>query len=66
MTRAERAVLVLLCVFAAKFLFSAAARFVPAEAVLRACPELRPDGCGGVAERFRFPGAPGSVGLIRP
>ena len=43
-----------------------AARFVPAEAVLRACPELRPDGCGGVAERFRFPGAPGSVGLIRP
>lgn len=30
MTRAERAVLVLLCVFAAKFLFSAAARFVPA------------------------------------
>ena len=30
MTRAERAVLVLLCVFAAKFLFSAAAQFVPA------------------------------------
>lgn len=30
MTRAERAVLVLLCVFAVKFLFSAAARFVPA------------------------------------
>ena len=30
MTRAERAVLVLLCVFAVKFLFSAAARFVTA------------------------------------
>lgn len=30
MTRAERAVLVLLCVFAVKFLFSAAAQFVPA------------------------------------
>lgn len=29
MTRAERAVLVLLCVFAVKFLFSAAAQFVP-------------------------------------
>ena len=30
MTRAERAALVLLCVFAVKFLFSAAAQFVPA------------------------------------
>lgn len=30
MTRAERAVLILLCVFAVKFLFSAAAQFVPA------------------------------------
>lgn len=30
MTRAKRAVLVLLCVFAVKFLFSAAAQFVPA------------------------------------
>ena len=30
MPRAERAVLLLLCVFAAKFLFSAAAQFVPA------------------------------------
>ena len=30
MTRAERAVLLLLCVFAVKFLFSAAAQFVPA------------------------------------
>lgn len=30
MTRAERAVLVLLCVFAVKFLFSTAAQFVPA------------------------------------
>ncbi|MBD8951077.1 MAG: hypothetical protein EGR85_00750, partial [Subdoligranulum sp.] len=30
MTRAERAVLLLLCVFAVKFLFSTAAHFVPA------------------------------------
>ena len=36
MTRAERAVLVLLCVFAVKFLFSAAAQFVPALQVLDA------------------------------
>ena len=41
-------------------------RFVTAEAVLRALPQLIPEGSSGVAELYRLPGAPGAVGLIRP
>ena len=40
--------------------------FLPAEAVLRACPALEPVPDGGVARRYRLPGAVGTVGLISP
>lgn len=40
-------------------------RFVPADLVLEALPELEPLGREGVAECFRLPGARGTVGLIR-
>lgn len=43
-----------------------AERFLPAEAVLRALPQLAPLDTDGVAERYRLPGAKGTVGLIRP
>lgn len=42
------------------------ARFVPAERVLEALPELAPAGRDGVAELFSAPGWAGRVGLIRP
>lgn len=42
------------------------ARFVPADAVLAALPELTPAGRDGVAELFSAPGWAGRVGLIRP
>lgn len=42
------------------------ARFLPAEAVLEAVPELAPVGTDGVAELFSAPGWAGRVGLIRP
>ncbi len=41
-------------------------RFVTADAVLNAIPELIPMERDGVAERYRLPGAVGTVGLIRP
>lgn len=41
-------------------------RFVSAEAVLKACPELQPIGMEGVAQRYRLPQSLGAVGLIRP
>lgn len=41
-------------------------RFIPGEAVLRALPELVPDGTDGVARRFRIPGKRGAIGLINP
>lgn len=41
-------------------------RFVSAEAVLNALPELLPEETDGVAELYRLPGAVGTVGLIRP
>ena len=40
--------------------------FLPAQAVLDACPELLPAGDGGVARRFRLPEGRGMVGLIAP
>ncbi len=40
--------------------------FVGAEYVLRALPELIPEGTDGVAALYRLPGAAGTVGLIRP
>lgn len=41
--------------------------YLPCEAVLDRLPRLEPAGrAGGVAERFRLPGAAGTVGLIRP
>ena len=43
-----------------------AARFLPADTVLRALPELSFVDTDGVAERYRLPGAKGTVGLIRP
>ncbi len=43
-----------------------AERFLPAEAVLRALPELTFLDTDGVSERYRLPGAKGTVGLIRP
>ena len=43
-----------------------AERFVPAEAVLEAVPELEPAGSDGVAEVYTAPGWAGRVGLIRP
>ena len=41
-------------------------RFLSADAVLRAAPELEPIGAEGVAELYRAPGHRGTVGLIRP
>ena len=41
-------------------------RFLPAEAVLRALPELQPLDVDGVARRYTAPGWAGSVGLISP
>ena len=41
-------------------------RFLPAEAVLRAVPELEPVGGDGVARLYRLPDGTGTVGLIRP
>ena len=40
-------------------------RFVSADCVLAALPELERLGVDGVAERYRLPGAQGTVGLIR-
>jgi cyclic pyranopterin phosphate synthase len=40
--------------------------FLPNTTVLRHCPELRPLPAGGVARRYRIPGARGTVGLISP
>ena len=42
------------------------ARFLPAQAVLDACPDLRPAEGSGVARRFRPQSGPGLVGLIEP
>lgn len=41
-------------------------RFLSADAVLSAVPELERVGSGGVAELYRAPGCRGTVGLIRP
>lgn len=41
-------------------------KFLPAQTVLDACPELLPAEDRGVARRFRPPGGPGLVGLIAP
>lgn len=40
--------------------------FLPARAVLDACPDLRPAEGSGVARRYRPPGGAGLVGLIEP
>lgn len=40
--------------------------FLPAGEVLQQCPDLVPAGSGGVARRYRLPGAPGLAGLITP
>lgn len=40
--------------------------FLSNDAVLQACPELRPIDASGVARRFHLPGAAGTVGLISP
>lgn len=42
------------------------AQFLPAQAVLDACPDLRPEENSGVARRYRPPDGPGLVGLIEP
>lgn len=42
------------------------AGFLPAQAVLDACPDLRPAEGSGVARRYRPPDGPGLVGLIEP
>lgn len=42
------------------------AQFLPARAVLEACPELRSVKGSGVARRWRPPGGRGLVGLIEP
>lgn len=44
----------------------AQSHYLPAEAVLEACPELRPAGRDGVAQLYALPGGMGRVGLIRP
>ena len=41
-------------------------RFISADAVLQAMPQLEPIGTDGVAELYRMPGWVGTVGLIRP
>ncbi len=40
-------------------------RFVSADLVLQSLPQLEKTGMDGVAERYRLPGAKGTVGLIR-
>ena len=41
--------------------------YIPCETVLQRCPDLVPlPQDNGVAARYKIPGAPGSVGLIRP
>lgn len=40
--------------------------FLPGDVVLQRCPGLEPVPAEGVARRYRFPGAPGTVGLISP
>lgn len=42
------------------------AEYLPAQAVLRACPDLIPIGTAGVARRFYPLEGPGLVGLIQP
>ncbi len=42
------------------------AEFLSAQAVLDACPDLRPAEGSGVARRYRSPGGRGTVGLIEP
>ncbi|MDE7245154.1 MAG: GTP 3',8-cyclase MoaA [Oscillospiraceae bacterium] len=42
------------------------AAFLPASAVLTACPELEPADTSGVARRYRLPDGQGLVGLITP
>ena len=42
------------------------AGFLPASAVLEACPELEAAGASGSARRYRVPGGMGAVGLIEP
>jgi len=42
------------------------AQFLPAGAVLEACPDLVPADISGVARRYRPPSGPGLVGLIEP
>ena len=42
------------------------AQFLPAQAVLEACPDLCPAEGSGVARRYRPPNGPGLVGLIEP
>lgn len=42
------------------------ARFLPARAVLEACPDLRPVDGSGVARRYKPPEGRGLVGLIEP
>lgn len=42
------------------------AQFLPAQAVLEACPDLRPAENSGVARRYRPRSGPGLVGLIEP
>lgn len=42
------------------------ASFLPAGAVLEACPDLRPADSSGVARRYRMPDSRGLVGLIEP
>lgn len=41
-------------------------QFLPAQAVLEACPGLEPVDLHGVARRYRLPGGRGMVGLIQP
>ena len=45
---------------------SGTAQFLPAQAVLDACPDLRSIEGSGVARRYRSPGGRGAVGLIEP
>lgn len=42
------------------------AAYLPCQSVLERVPQLQPVDVIGVTERYRLPGAPGRVGLIRP
>lgn len=44
----------------------AQSHYLPAQAVLEACPELEPIGEDGVAQTYALPGQTARVGLIRP